>query len=222
MRRAVACRSDRDTFSYTLVFTPKRFPAHPSDRRERDANACLHATAQINAIEFNATETVASGGVPEWRRAGAVHLFLEEYSTVVFLESRLVAMRNGLWKKLNTCPFFRDSFSSHAERFVLLVSRLCASRVERGRVTEKTGNVNPVVRDRSNIGLASINRASRSTIPCRDGDSLGALAKKQSAGRARTRACVGLGGRLVDAGTPLFLDARFCVSRSRGSYRRRG
>ena len=65
-------------------------------------------------------------------------------------------MRNGLWKKLNTCPFFRDSFSSQAERFVLLVSRLCASRVERlsGRVTEKTGNVNSVVRDRSNIGFA--------------------------------------------------------------------
>ena len=39
IRRAVACRSNRDAFSYTLVFTLKRFPAHSSDRREGDANA---------------------------------------------------------------------------------------------------------------------------------------------------------------------------------------
>jgi hypothetical protein len=51
MRRAVACRSDRDAFSYTLVFTLKRFPAHPSDRREGERTVALGSTTTRRLVK---------------------------------------------------------------------------------------------------------------------------------------------------------------------------
>ena len=119
-----------------------------------------------------------------------------------------------------------EALTLHARGVSFFSSRDCAPlRVERGRVTEKTGNVNSVVRDRSNIGFARTTSKRPPSLGQRSlvgTEILCVLEKKQTAERARTRTCVGLGGILVDAGTPLFLDVCLCVSRSRGSYRRRG
>jgi hypothetical protein len=88
-----------------------------------------------------------------------------------------------------------EALTPHARGVSFFSSRDCAPlRVDRGRVTEKTGNVSPVVRDRSNIGFASVNRAndvesstvSRSTIPCRDGDTL--RAREETDGGTRANA----------------------------------
>ena len=51
MRRAVACRTNRATFSYTLVLTLKRFPAQPSDRREGERTVALGSTTTRRLVK---------------------------------------------------------------------------------------------------------------------------------------------------------------------------
>ena len=133
---------------------------------------------------------------------------------------------------MNPCPlFFRHSgsgvlFSSSLlfPAFILIVSGLRASpRVEnkraRGQPKRLATLASSIATVQKSVSRVSIARndaiessiSTRSTILFRNGDSLGAREETYD----RTRTCVGLGRTLQDAGTPLFLDARFCVSRSR-------
>ena len=118
-----------------------------------------------------------------------------------------------------------EALTPHARGVSFFSSRDCAPlRVDRARTrsTGTTGNARFIVCDRLKTLISRVSSArndddvesSVSRSP-NFSEILWVLVKKQSAERARTRTCVRFGEALFNAGTPLFLDARFCVSRSR-------
>ena len=110
----------------------------------------------------------------------------------------------------------RGAFRSSRLATVRLSASEARARGRRERLGTLASSFETVQKSVSRVSIARNDAiepsiSTRSTILFRNGDTLGAREETD----ARTQTCVGLGRTLRDAGTSLFLDVCFCVSRSR-------